>query len=130
MDFADVIETLKLRFAWANATELGSDPHEKTRVFAVPPEWSGYFYRQVLAEAFAEVLCYGRPYSESELAYGRVLIRSIDDAALDLLGPTEPVPQARQRVEALMARLTGRYIPSHEELRAIAAECGCTLDRW
>ncbi len=130
MEFADVIEALEPMFAWSDAPDRRADPHEKYRVFAVPPEWHGYFYRQVLSEAYAYVLCYGRPYSESEMAYGRVLIRSIDDGAIDLLGPTEPVPQARQRVEALMSRLTGRDIPSHEELLTIAADCGCTMERW
>lgn len=130
MDFADVVEALKPMFVWSDAPDRRQDPHEKMRVFAVPPEWHGYFYRQVLATAYATVQCYGRPYAETELAYGRVLIMSIDDAALDLLGPTEPVPQARQRVESLMARLTGRDIPSHKELFTIADECGCTLDRW
>jgi len=122
---------LEPMFAWSDALDRREDPHEKYRVFAVPPEWHGYFYRQVLAEAFARVMCYGHPYSEA-LSYsmGRVIIRSIDDGAIELYGPIEPVPQARQRVEALMARLTDCDIPSHDDLLRIATDCGCTMERW
>lgn len=127
MDFQSVLTSLRERLAWRDSDEPAGVRRRrgKARVFVVPPTWWGSFYRQVLAEASAQVYLVR---DREGVGFARVSISSIDDTYIHLEGPHEQEDHAEARLKKLMKRLQGVYIPSREELSSIAAECGCTQD--
>lgn len=127
MEFQNTLSALRERLVWRDSDEPAGARRRrgKARVFVVPPVWWGSFYRQVLAEASAQVWLVG---DREGVGFARVSISSIDDTYIHLEGPHEQESLAEGRLKKLMARLRGVYIPSREELSSIAAECGCTQD--
>lgn len=90
------------------------------RLFAVPPKWLNAFRGDVLAPASAHIWTTGGTYA-------RVVISSKGITQITFEGPMEDTSQAQVRLQNLMTCLSGRYIPSEDELKTIASKCGCRL---
>ena len=109
------------RLAWTAKEEM------PTRVFAVPPEWSKWFYGRPFVQAHACVKSGGEGNPQA-MAY--VKVDSIRDHNIEFQGPWESPAKAQRRLGMLLENLSGPHVPSLEELLSLSGKCGCSVEVW